>query len=80
MFMKGQLDLKTFAAREPTRYDYEKALDFLNTKVQPAIVFGFNNLCQVKKDNLNFEVEKEINQSFGSNVEYVKKKKAIFKK
>lgn len=78
-FQKGLLDLKTFSDRDISKYDYERALDFLNTKIQPASVFGFNNLCMVQQDNLNFEVEQEINQSFASCADYVKKKKTIFK-
>ena len=78
-FQKGLLDLKTFSDREISKYDYERALDFLNTKIQPASLFGFNNLCMVQQDNLDFEVDKEINQSFASCADYVKKKKTIFK-
>jgi hypothetical protein len=78
-FQKGLLDLKTFSDRDISKYDYERALDFLNTKILPASLFGFNNLCMVQQDNLNFEVEKEINQSFASCADYVKKKKTIFK-
>jgi hypothetical protein len=32
-FQRGLLDLKTFGERDLSKYDYEKALDFLTTKI-----------------------------------------------
>ena len=72
--------MENLKQRDLSKYDYEKALDFLGSKMQTSFVYGFNNLCQVEPDNYNFEKEKDIYESFNANPEFVKQQKKIMKK